>query len=234
MNLAIFDIDGTLTNTNNVDEYCFIKALAETHSIDDIVTDWAAYPHTTDSGITQHIFEEKFGRSPQETELRNFKNCFVSMLREYYQVDSSSFAEIPGAAVALKMLQQDSDWAVAIATGCWRESALLKLKAANIDPQDIPAAYAEDGLSREHILKTAVSRALVQSGVSGFERIVSLGDGQWDVRTARRLDFAFLGIGGGERATSLRQAGARHVIEDFSDYHQLLTFLKEAATPALQ
>jgi phosphoglycolate phosphatase-like HAD superfamily hydrolase len=234
MNLAIFDIDGTLTNTNDVDEYCFIKALAETHSIDDIVTDWAAYPHTTDSGITQHIFEEKFGRSPQETEVRNFKNCFVSMLREYYQTDSSSFAEIHGAAVALKMLQQDSDWAVAIATGCWRESASMKLKAANIDPEDIPAAYAEDGLSREDILRAAVSRALMQKGVSCFERIVSLGDGRWDVRTAGRLDFAFVGIGGGERATRLRQAGAKHVIEDFCDYDQLLKFLMEAETPTLQ
>jgi beta-phosphoglucomutase-like phosphatase (HAD superfamily) len=33
MNLAIFDIDGTLTNTNNVDEDCFVKALAEAHSL---------------------------------------------------------------------------------------------------------------------------------------------------------------------------------------------------------
>jgi phosphoglycolate phosphatase-like HAD superfamily hydrolase len=234
MNLAIFDIDGTLTNTNNVDEYCFIKALAETHSIDDIVTDWATYPHTTDSGITQQIFEEKFGRSPDETELRNFKTCFVSLLKAYYQIDSSSFAEIPGAAAALKMLQQDSDWTVAIATGCWRESASLKLKAANIDPEDIPAAYAEDGLSREDILKTAVSRALVHSGASCFERIVSIGDGRWDVRTAGRLNFAFLGIGGGERALRLRQAGARDVIEDFSDYDKLLKFLMEAETPILQ
>lgn len=233
MNLAIFDIDGTLTNTNIVDEDCFVKALAEAHSIDDIVTDWAAYPHTTDSGITQHIFQEKFGRSPEETELSKFKNCFVDLLSEHYQSDSFSFAEIPGASAALKMLKQDSDWVVAIATGCWRESALLKLKAANIDPEGIPAAYAEDGLSREDILKAAVSRSLVQHGVSGFERIVSIGDGLWDVRTAGRLNFAFLGIGCGESATRLQQAGATHVIEDFSDYDRVLSFLMEAEIPTL-
>jgi phosphoglycolate phosphatase-like HAD superfamily hydrolase len=233
MKLAIFDIDGTLTNTNNVDEDCFVKALAEAHSIDDIVTDWSAYPNTTDSGITYHIFKERFDRSPEEAELSKFKNCFTKMLREHYQSDSSSFAEIPGASAALKMLRQDSDWAVAIATGCWRESALLKLKAANIDPEGIPAAYAEDGLSREEILKAAVSRALVQHGLSSFERIVSLGDGLWDLRTAGRLNFAFLGIGEGEAATRLRQAGARHVIEDFSDYDQLLKSLIDAEVPSL-
>ncbi|HYU98220.1 MAG TPA: HAD family hydrolase [Pyrinomonadaceae bacterium] len=233
MNLAIFDIDGTLTNTNNVDEDCFVKALAEVHSINDIVTDWTAYPHTTDSGITQHIFEERFGRSPEETELSKFKNCFVGMLSQQYQTDSLNFAEIPGASVALQMLKQDSDWAVAIATGCWRESALLKLKVANIDTDGIPGAYAEDGLSREDILKAAVSRSLEQHGVSCFERTVSIGDGLWDVRTAGRLSFAFLGIGCGESASRLQQAGARHVIADFSDYDRVLKFLREAEIPTL-
>ena len=96
-----------------------------------------------------------------------------------------------------------------------------------------PAAYAEDGLSREDILKAAVSRSLEQHGVSCFERIVSIGDGLWDVRTAGRLNFAFLGIGCGESATRLEQGGATHVIEDFSDYDQVLKSLLEAEVPRL-
>ena len=232
MNLAIFDIDGTLTNTNSVDNECFVKAFAEALAITEIDTNWAAYPHTTDSGITQHIFEEKFGRNPEETEVGKFKAYFVKMLREQYQSNSSSFAEIAGASAALNTLKRDSDWAVAIATGCWRESALLKLKAAKIDADGIPAAYAEDGLSREDILRAAVSQSLEQYRVSRFGKIVSIGDGVWDVRTARRLNFAFLGVGVGESATRLRQAGARQVIEDFSDYDQLARLLIEAAIPA--
>jgi phosphoglycolate phosphatase-like HAD superfamily hydrolase len=234
MNLAIFDIDGTLTNTNSVDEDCFVKALAEAHSIKDVVTDWAAYPHTTDSGIIQHIFEEEFRRSPEETELSKLRSCFVGMLSEHYHSASSSFAEIPGASVALKMLHQDSDWAVAIATGCWRESALLKLNAAKIDTEGIPAAYAEDGLSREEILQAAVAQSLEQYRVNCFEKIVSIGDGLWDVRTARRLNFAFLGVGSGESAMKLQLAGAKHVIEDFSDCQQLVRFSLEAEIPNLE
>lgn len=153
------------------------------------------------------------------------------MLSEHYETDSLSFAEIRGARAALKSLKENSEWAVAIATGCWRESALLKLKAANIDPEGIPAAYAEDGLSREDILKAAVSRSLEQHEVSSFERIVSIGDGLWDIRTAGRLNFAFLGIGCGESATRLEQAGATHVIEDFSDYDRVLKSLLQAEVP---
>src|SRR6266850_3771189 len=234
MKLAIFDIDGTLTNTNSVDNECFLKALSEAHAITEINTDWATYPHTTDSGITLHIFQEKFGRSPDETELAKFKSCFVNMLSEQYQSDSSSFAEIAGASIALNRLKRESDWAVAIATGCWRESALLKLRAAKIDIDGIPAAYAEDGLSREEILQAAVSQSVEQYSLTSFERIVSIGDGLWDVRTARRLSFTFLGVGCGQPAAMLYQAGARHVIEDFADYDQLVKFLNEAEIPTVE
>ena len=231
MKLAIFDIDGTLTNTNSVDNECFVKALAEAHAITKINTDWATYPHTTDSGITLHIFQEEFGRNPEEAELDKFKSCFVNMLSEQYHSNSTSFAELPGASIALSRLKQESDWALAIATGCWRESALLKLRAAKIDIDGIPAAYAEDGLSREEILEAAVSQSLEQHRLSSFEKIVSIGDGLWDVRAARRLDFAFLGVGGGKTAARLHQAGARHVIADFADYGQLVSFLNEAEVP---
>ena len=234
MKLAIFDIDGTLTNTNSVDNECFIKALSEAHAITEINTDWATYPHTTDSGITLQIFQEKFGRDPEDPELDKFKSCFVNMLSEKYQANSSSFNAIAGASVALNKLKQESGWAIAIATGCWRESALLKLRAAKIDIVGIPAAFAEDGLSREDILQAAVSQSLEQHRLSSFAKVVSIGDGLWDVRTARRLDFAFLGVGCGESAALLHQAGAKHVIEDFADYDQLVRFLNQAEIPTVE
>ena len=231
MKLAIFDIDGTLTNTNSVDDQCFVKALAEAHAITNINTDWASYPHTTDSGIMAHVFQEKFGRDPRESELGKFKNSFVNLLDEQYNSNSSGFDEIAGAAIALERLKQEPDWAVAVATGCWRASALLKLSAAKIDIDGIPAAYAEDGLSREAILESAVSQSLERYAQTSFEKIVSIGDGLWDVRTARRLGFDFLGVGSGQAAAMLQKAGAKHVVEDFADYDKLISVLNEAETP---
>ena len=232
MKLAIFDIDGTLTNTNNVDNECFVKAFAEAHAITNINTNWNSYPHTTDSGITEHIFQEKFGRHPEETELASLKHCFIELLHEQHRSDASSFDEIADASLVLDRLNRETGWAVAIATGCWRESGLLKLKAAKIDVGVIPAAYAEDGLSREEILRAALSKSLEHYHESRFEKVVSIGDGLWDVRTARQLSYAFLGVGSGEAALKLRQAGARHVIEDFADYDLLIKYLNEAQIPA--
>ncbi len=231
MKLAIFDIDGTLTDTNSVDDQCFIEAMAQAHNITQIDTNWSAYPHTTDSAITLHIFQEKLGRAPQTEEVTTFKECFVNLLEAQHESAQAQFGEIYGAAAALKRMRHESGWAVAIATGCWKSSAMLKLKAALIEIDWIPAAYAEDGLSREEILEAAASRALKQQGQRSFEKIVSIGDGLWDVRAARSLKFAFLGIGYGEAEARLRQAGASHVIKDFADYSRLMKCLDEAEIP---
>ena len=234
MKLAIFDIDGTLTNTNSVDDQCFVGSLSEALSITGINMDWATYPHTTDSGITQQIFQERIGRDPEAAELDKLKSSFVSMLSEEYDSNSSGFAAIAGASAALSRLKGESDWAVAIATGCWRESALLKLRAAEIDIDQIPAAFAEDGLSREAILQFAVSRSLEYYRPGSFAKTVSIGDGVWDVRTARSLNFAFLGVGRGASAAKLNRAGAKHVIEDFADYARLVSFLNNAEIPGAE
>jgi phosphoglycolate phosphatase-like HAD superfamily hydrolase len=231
MNLAIFDVDGTLTETNHVDDICFLQALADAHSITDVSTNWDGYPHTTDSAIFSDLFRERVHRPPEEADLQKFKDRFVSLLKDYRVKDPSLFAEIAGASSMLRQLNQEPEWRVAIASGGWRVSAAFKLKVVEIDLSAFPGAFADDGLSREAIIKTAVLNARKNYGQYHFERIVSVGDGLWDVRAARNLQFLFLGIGSGDEEIRLRGAGATHVIENFSDYNRLIRCLWEADIP---
>jgi len=231
MNLAIFDIDGTLTETNAVDDICFEQALADAHAITGINTNWAEYQYVTDSGIIFQIFDERFGRPPAESELKRFKSCLMNSLEAHRAKDPSLFAEISSASRALSHLCGGTEWAVALATGCWRDSAELKLKAAGIQAEHLPAAFAEHGLSRETILQTALAHAQQTYGQSRFERIVSVGDGIWDVQAATNLGIPFVGVGKSERGHRLRQAGATHVLESYSDYQQLINCLEEAEVP---
>ena len=145
MNLAIFDIDGILTETNAVDEICFVQAFADAHAITEINTNWTEYEYVTDSGIMFQIFDERFGRPPDEDELMNFKSCLVNLLEAQREKNSSLFVEISGASRTLTGLNRETEWAVALATGCWRDSADLKLKAAGIPTEHFPAAFAEHG-----------------------------------------------------------------------------------------
>ena len=55
MKVVIFDIDGTLTQTNAVDSECFIRSVREILGVEDFETDWSQYQFVTDSGVAQEI-----------------------------------------------------------------------------------------------------------------------------------------------------------------------------------
>src|SRR5882724_13716958 len=55
MKLVMFDIDGTLTQTFQADEACFVQALREVFGFTGINTDWACYPHCSYSGILEAL-----------------------------------------------------------------------------------------------------------------------------------------------------------------------------------
>jgi phosphoglycolate phosphatase-like HAD superfamily hydrolase len=216
MKLAIFDIDGTLTNTNEVDSECFVKAFALEFGITNINTNWANYGHTTDSGITLQIFQEFLGRIPQSDELSRLQNRFLKLLQERYTADSSLFQEIPAASAILQRFREAEDWAIALATGGFKTSACMKLDSAQLNVAQLPIASADDGISREDIVKTAISRAKVSYSQSAdFEKIVCIGDGISDVLTAVQLQLAFVGIASGEKKIILQDAGVEQIVEDF-------------------
>lgn len=224
MNLLIFDLDGTLTNTNEIDERCFIRALAEEFQIFDINTNWQEYISVTDSGITHQIFYEKCGRVPSKDEISRFKSRFVNLLGIASKHNLNLFKEISGAANAIQKLQLP-DWRVAIATGGWHDSAILKLKKAGIEIKNIPLATAEDALTREDTLKIAIlkSQNLYQAD---FEKIVFVGDAIWDLKAAKKLQIPFIGIG-----AELVLKGAEHVIDDLQDLKKFTEVLTVAKTP---
>lgn len=230
MNLAIFDIDGTLTNTNAIDAACYTRALRAEFAIDADGLNWAEYTFVTDIGITHEVFRERFGRHPFDDEVERLQRRLLTLLDEAFASVPGAFAEIAGANAALAWLRSQPGWTVGIATGCWQASARMKLRSAGIAVDGIPAAFCEDGHSREEVVETALARALEVNAGTSFDRVVSIGDGIWDVTTATRLGLPFVGVcaGGGH---ALRRAGATHVMSDLKDVESLLRNLEEAQAP---
>lgn len=230
MKLAIFDIDGTLTRTDDLDRQCFVQAFADEFQIKKINTNWAEYGHTTDSGITLQIFQEYLGRAPEPEELSRLQRRFADLLHQHYTATPEQFAEIPGASAMLRQLTQVEDWAIALASGGWRASACLRLSWAGLDIEGLPMAFADDGISREEIVRTAVSRAKALHEQPDFEEIVGIGDGIWDVMTAAQLKLAFVGVASG-RQTTLRDVGVESIVEDFVDFDCFFQALNTASIP---
>ena len=130
----------------------------------------------------------------------------------------------------LSLLRKASQLAVALATGGLRISAELKLKRADLRLGDLPFATSDDAVSREDILRIAAERAAKKYRAQ-FASITFVGDGIWDVRAARERAWRFIGIGAGEQARRLRQAGASIVIPDYRDSEVFMALLLNDNTP---
>jgi len=234
MNLVVFDLDGTLTDTNAVDDECFVQALRIAFKIGHVNTNWTEYSHVTDAGVILASFRQKYVRDPQPAEISSFIECFASLLNECYSANADSFGEIAGASALLTRLQQHSEWRAAIATGGWERCARFKMAAAGIEADGIPAAFGEDGPARETIVETAIARACAAYGTKRFEQAVLVGDAVWDVRTAQRLGLPFVGVGSRDRAGLLRNAGANAVVENFLNYERCMMYFDHAEVPKIQ
>ena len=233
MNLAVFDLDGTLTTTFAVDVQCFVQAFRIALNIERLNTNWTEYHDVTDSGLVLEAFNNSYGRDPEHAEVSRFIECFLSLLTEAHSNNTDSFGQIPGAAAFLTHLQQHRHWCAAIATGSWERCARFKMTTAGINANGMPAAFAEDGPGRQTIVEAAITRACAEYR-RDFEKIVLVGDAVWDVQTAQRLDLPFIGVGSREQAALLRNAGSRDVIEDFLDHKHCLELFEMAKAPNLK
>ncbi len=228
MLLVLFDIDGTLLNTYQVDGDCYVRALELEFGIALADQDWDQFETVTDAGVLRELFAEKFGRPPEPEEVRAFIDRFVSLLRQAYEAAPELFQEIRGASNLLKRLETSDGRRVGLATGGWRASALFKLGCAGILPEKLPLSTAEDGNSRESVVRRCISRARTVYRVDRFDRIVSVGDRVWDIKTARSLNLPFVGVGDPER---LRRWGAFQAVPDFQDPDGLIAALNQARIP---
>lgn len=226
MRLVIFDVDGTLTDTNEVDGICFQRALQEEFGLPMISRKWASYQHTTDVGIATEVLGAYWNRVPSTAELKRTQNRFLTLLKQAHRSHPDHFREIPGAREILNYLKQEGTWKVAIATGCWAESALFKLQNAGIHV-DLPFASCEESISRDVIVSRAIEKAKFYYDCREFSCTVFVGDGAWDVTTANTLGIGFIGISPAEKQSLLKNAGAKFICRSFSPTSRFLTYLNE-------
>jgi phosphoglycolate phosphatase-like HAD superfamily hydrolase len=214
MQLVLFDIDGTLTQSNQLDSWAFLATLEDLFGFTGISTDWLAYSHVTDACIFREICEQQWGRSPTAAELATVQQRLLERLAAGDRVEP-----VVGAAEILAGLMASPNHAVAYAGGAWTASALFKLRAAGLPIESIPFAFSDQAESRVGIMAVALARAEQYYGHK-FSSLVYVGDGVWDIRSARQLSYGFIGLATGEAAAALRAEGATWIFPDYRDIEQ--------------
>ena len=113
-------------------------------------------------GIFYEIFEARIGRLPTPAELSRFHQHFMNLLAA--AAKERPFSAVPGAARLLSLLADHRSHVISLATGCWSDSARLKMASAGMCYDAYPAASCDDALERDSIIKLSMQKAAIQFG----------------------------------------------------------------------
>lgn len=217
MDLIIFDIDGTIVDSVQADDQCFIQSFADLYGIDLSQSDWNDFKHVTDSGLTNEIFKTHLDRAPLNKEVLELKGYFYKLLVQR----SNEFSEINGAKNTLDSLIKNPNISIAFATGGWKETALFKLSTIGFEPNDLTLISANEHFDRSEITQLAIKTSIGKEKTDNFNTITYIGDGLWDFKTAFELGINFIGVDYWQN-NKLINAGAVHVIPDLTDVQQII------------
>lgn len=183
---VIFDIDGTLVDTDGFEGRLYWAAVRETLGDIQIRGDWREYVHVTDIGILRDVcLDNQLEVSGMEQRVRTrFGELVSDHLRQ-----PGSCAAITGALAFWKTLRADPALEIGIATGGWGHTARMKLDSAGYEYADIPLVTSDDGHERIAIMNHC--RAMLAPSIP----TVYVGDGEWDLIAAERLGWEFIGVG---------------------------------------
>lgn len=146
------------------------------------------YDHVTDSGILAQLLSDN-GHSFDSDVAASIRAVFVEGIRKHIET-AGPFRAIDGAVQFLENARESDSTHVAIATGGWRESALLKLESAGFDIESIPLVTSDDSPSRVEIMRSALAKI-----GNNFRSVTYFGDAQWDLRACRSLGWNFVAVG---------------------------------------
>ena len=191
MHLILFDIDGTLVDSDEFDSELYVQAVREVLGME-IEDDWSAYRNVTDGGILDEIIDNAGLESDRRRFQSEVKAVFAELVSQYLNEREGRLPQIDGAGAFLAELESLPEVSMALATGGWEETARMKLRAAGLDRYPLPLASGSDAFTRAEIMQIAEKRAL---GGRKANRRTYFGDGIWDKRASGELGYDFIAIG---------------------------------------
>ena len=191
MHLIVFDVDGTLVESEDFDGTLYARTIRNVLKID-VDDNWSGYRHVTDSGILNEVLKRSGVELDAALAHTSVKSRFVALVAAYLADQGNRLPEVPGARAFVNRLKANPAISVAVATGGWKEMAAMKLRAIGLDPATLNVASGSDAESRVEIMRIAAERAL--AGTSA-ERRTYVGNRPWDREASRQLGWNFIGIG---------------------------------------
>lgn len=195
--LILFDIDGTLTRTQN-GYIPFNEAIGKTFGLDgDIRT--VVPDGNTDPLIVEEIFAKVNVRVKcEDTDWLRFTDNLRERYHFHVRQGTTTIRPLPGAAELLRALALDDGFIASVVTGNFEVTAQIKLEAAGLAPYICRGAYASDSRHRPDLPAIAKTRSEESTGrIVDADRCIVVGDTPKDLEAARqnRMKCVLVGTG---------------------------------------
>jgi phosphoglycolate phosphatase len=226
--LVLFDIDGTLTRTQN-GYLPFNEAIFRTFGIPGDIR--SVIPDgNTDPRIVEEIFiaanlHMEIDPALWQAFAAKLKSCYVNAVR----AGATAIRALPGAAELLQVLSTNPGFAGSVVTGNFEPIAHVKLNTAKLDRYLCRGAYGSDSPHRPDLPAIARQRWEAVSGRSiGSEQCVIVGDTPKDLEAARLNGMKCVLIGTGRYPVEeLMLSKPDACLPDLSDTGEVLRTLKD-------
>jgi len=205
--MIVFDVDGTLLGGESYDWKAFEDAFEDAAGFRLTREFFTNLEEVTAKAIVHQALPDL--DEEERTEIENkTRDGYLSRLQDVFQNDPNSFPAVHGVIELLEEIQ-NRNLPLAIATGDWRPTITLKLKAAKIPFEHLPLVTSCDHYHRHESIASAIEKA-----GGAFENAIYVGDGVWDLKATQKLGIHFIGCG--SRREKLRDAGAEYVLDSFA------------------
>lgn len=184
---VIFDVDGTLVDSDGFEENCYAAAVRAVLGDIDFSTKWETYRHVTDAGILHEILQIH-GIHDDGSVRASVREAFGTEVKAY--LDGGGLcAPIVGARQVFDQLGSRG-LRVGLATGGWGHTAAMKLTHAGVDISGLAFASCDDAMERIEITRSCMNKLGARA-----EETIYIGDGPWDVEASAEIGVAFVGVG---------------------------------------
>jgi phosphoglycolate phosphatase len=221
--LLLFDIDGTLLDTQGAGRSAITTAFSDAFGIppDDMPPiDLAG---ATDSGIAHGLFDAcHIERSPENIEA--FFDTYLEELSHHLTHIHVDGSLLTGVAQLLDTLRDQSPHTLALLTGNIQRGAFVKLAHYGIDHHFLTGAFGDDHHDRDQLGPIARKRVQDHHNLSfDFDDVVVIGDTPKDIRCARACGARVIAVATGAfSADQLAPHHPDHLFNSLDPAHDIL------------
>lgn len=194
MKVLLWDIDGTLLNTDRAGMYAWIEALEEEHG-GPVDVGSMSPAGLTDGLIAHQAIEQVLEREHDDDLAAALLRRYVELLPRWLQRRSNGFVH-PNVGEILEAATFRDDVDVALLTGNLQAGARLKLGHYGIAHYFEWGGFAEHGVDRRDIARAAHDQARQRHG-DAIEAIYVLGDTEHDIDCGKAIGARTIALGTG-------------------------------------